>query len=252
MLLQKRHKILLSKQTNPNGKLYKKIKFKPPKQMINKWLFTKAFAPASLIVLKAAVCNFSHANLSGKNQNMLVNCISLNLSFYKDPSWAQTISTAGYKPYSSIPSSLQFVVKIAGKEQQKSMDPQATTDYSTSISYDKGWFGPLFLSALYIGKLESPTATHQIVQVRYNPNIDSGTGNLIYCASTHQFSWAPPSKDKQLLIEGMPLWLGLFGYYSYVRSVKTEDFMRAHVICIKSPALYCYPEIGSCDTYVFY
>ncbi len=49
----------------------------------------------------------------------------------------------------------------------------------------------------------------------------------------------------------MPLWLGLFGYYSFVRSVKTTDFMKGHVICIKSPALYCYPEIGSCDTYVF-
>nr|UHK05614.1 MAG: ORF1 [Torque teno midi virus] len=251
MLLQKRHKILLSKQSNPNGKIYKKIKFKPPKQMINKWLFTKTFAPASLIVLKAAVCNFSHANLSGKNQNMLVSLISLNLSFYKNPAWAQTLSTSGYKPYPNIPSQLDYVIKSGNTEIQKKMKAEATTDYSTSISYDSGWFGPSFLSAVKIGTIASPTATHQIIQTRYNPNIDSGVGNQVYCASTHAYSWAPPTKDKQLLIEGMPLWLALFGYYSFVRSVKTTDFMKGHVICIKSPALYCYPEIGSCDTYVF-
>ncbi len=129
--------------------------------MINKWLFTKNFAPASLIVLKAAVCNFSHVNLSGKNQNMLVSLISLNLSFYKNPAWAQTISTSGYKPYPEIPSSLQFVIKSGNTEVQKQMKAEATTDYATSISYENGWFGPLFLSAVKIGTIASPTATHQ-------------------------------------------------------------------------------------------
>nr|UHM27250.1 MAG: ORF1 [Torque teno midi virus] len=251
MLLQKRHKILLSKQTNPKGKLYKKIKFKPPKQMINKWFFAKNFSPTSLIVFKAAVCNFRQANLSGKNQNMLVNCLSLNLSFYKNPWWAQTPTSGGYKPYNNIQSQLDYVIKQGGQEVQKKMDSAATTDYSISISYDKGWFGPSFLSAIKIGTISSPTATHQILTVRYNPNIDNGNNNQIYCTSTLASSWAPPTRDKQLLIEGMPLWLGLYGYYSFVRSVKTEDFLKAHVICIRSPALYCYPEIGSCDTYVF-
>nr|UHM27305.1 MAG: ORF1 [Torque teno midi virus] len=251
MLLQKRHKILLSKQTNPKGKLYKKIRFKPPKQMINKWFFAKNFSPTSLIVFKAAVCNFRQANLSGKNQNMLVNCLSLNLSFYKNPSWAQTLTSEGYKPYNNIQSQLQYVVKQGGQEVQKTMDANATTDYSVSISYDKGWFGPNFLSAIKIGTIGAATAIHQILTVRYNPNIDNGNNNQIYCTSTLASSWAPPTRDKQLLIEGMPLWLGLYGYYSFVRSVKTEDFLKAHVICIRSPALYCYPEIGSCDTYVF-
>lgn len=251
MLLQKRHKILLSKQTNPKGKLYRKIRFKPPKQMMNKWFFAKNFSPTSLIVFKAAVCNFRQANLSGKNQNMLVNCLSLNLSFYKNPYWAQKPTSGGYKPYNNIQSELKYVVKQGGQEVQKSMDAKATTDYTISISYEKGWFGPNFLSAIKIGEIASPTATHQILTVRYNPNIDNGNNNQIYCTSTLASSWAPPTKDKQLLIEGMPLWLGLYGYYSFVRSVKTEDFLRAHVICIRSPALYCYPEIGSCDTYVF-
>ncbi len=41
LLLRKHHRVILSKQTNPNGKPTVRIKFKPPKLMTNKWFFQK-------------------------------------------------------------------------------------------------------------------------------------------------------------------------------------------------------------------
>nr|UHM27184.1 MAG: ORF1 [Torque teno midi virus] len=250
-LLQKHHKIILSKLSNPNGKYHKTFRIRPPKQMLSKWFFTKAFAPHSLVVLKVAAANFRHANLSGKNTNMLVSLHSLNLSFYKNPDWAQQKTSGPYMPYNQIQNNLQYVVVINKVETQKTMSLTSTSSYSDSIDYDKGWFNPMFLQAKYIGTKGSPTATHQIIAARYNPNIDDGVGNQIYCVSTLASTYDPPRTDKQLLIEGLPLWLGLYGYYSFVKAVKTEDFLKAHVIVLSSKSLYCYPEIGSCTRYVF-
>nr|UHM27209.1 MAG: ORF1 [Torque teno midi virus] len=251
LLLQKHHKIILSSASKPNGKYSKKIKLKPPKQMLSKWFFTKAFSTQSLVVLKAAVCNFRHSQLSGKNTNMLVSLISLNPSFWKDPDWAATITSGPYKPYQGVPLPLHYVVKTATGNVQKTLNIQNNTSYGESIKYESGWFNRDFLNSLYIGTTESVTATHVTIAARYNPNIDDGVGNQIYCISTFTHSWAAPTTDKQLLIEGLPLWLGLFGYYSYVLSVKPEDFLKSHVIVLVSKALYCYPEIGSCKNYCF-
>ncbi len=100
------------------------------------------------------------------------------------------------------------------------------SSYRDTVSYDTGWFKPEFLQAAGIGEITSPTATHQVVAGRYNPNIDDGDGNEIYCTAITSTTWLPPTHDKQLLITNMPLWLGLYGYYSYVRESKSEDFWR--------------------------
>ncbi len=114
-----------------------------------------------------------------------------------------------------------------------------------------GWFSPPFLQArkLLGNKATQPPAIHQMIVSRYNPNKDDGTGNKIYCVSTLQTSWQQPS-DKDLVIENMPLWLGLYGYYSYISHTKPTDWELSHIIVIKSSAIYCYPEIGSCDFYI--
>nr|UHM26473.1 MAG: ORF1 [Torque teno midi virus] len=251
-LLSKHHKIILSQASNPKGKYYKKIKFKPPKQMFTKWFFTKTFSPASLIVVKAAAANFQHVNLSGKNTNMLVTLYSLNLSFYANPAWGLKPAQHGYWPNSAAKSNYPYVIRNKqGKEENKTMSITTTSDYADTVNYDTGWFKPEFLQAVKLGTTTTPTALHQIVAGRYNPNIDDGDGNEIYCATIVGTSWLPPQHDKQLLITNMPLWLGLYGYYSYVREAKSADFWKLHVIVLKSKAIHCYPEIGSCDRYVF-
>nr|UHM27216.1 MAG: ORF1 [Torque teno midi virus] len=251
LLLEKHKIIILSTASKPNGKYEKKVKIRPPKQMLSKWFFTKDFAPQTLLILKGAACNFRYSYLSRTNENMQCTIYSLNPKFFELPDWNHA-QTDFYKPYATVPANFYYKDK---NNVEKSLNFTAqTTPYSDayhkSISYEAGWFSPDFLQAreLLGTKSGTPKAVHQVIVTRYNPNKDEGTGNKIYCVSTLQRSWLNPS-DKDLMIENVPLWLGLFGYYSFVSHEKPTDWEKSHVIVIKSSAIYCYPEIGSCDFY---
>nr|UHM26491.1 MAG: ORF1 [Torque teno midi virus] len=250
LLLDKRKIIILSTASKPNGKYEKKYKIKPPKQMLSKWFFTKDFAGQTLLILKGSACQFRYSYLSKTNENMQCTIYSLNPKFFELPDWDHAQNEL-YRPYATVPSTYTYEDKD-GKTQKLDFTkcaPDYTTPYDKSVSYKDGWFSPSFLQARkLIGTSGTPKAVHQVIVTRYNPNKDQGTGNKIYCISTLQRSWAPPT-DKDLVIENMPLWLGLYGYFSYISHTKPTDWELSHIIVIKSSAIYCFPEIGSCDFY---
>lgn len=255
LLLDKHKIILLSKNSKPNGKYMKKIKIRPPKQMISKWFFTKDFSKHTLLILKAAAANFQYSYLSRTNENMLCTIYSLNTKFYQIPNWDHALGAYDYyKPYATVPVPFYYIKKD-GKTDNIHFDSGTTVDskYYASINYKTGWFNPDFLQAKkLLGKdlsgATTPPAVHQLIVSRYNPNRDSGKGNKVWCVSTQQNSWLN-SSGADLVIEELPLWLALYGYFSWVSHEKPIDWEDHHVICIKSPAIYCYPEIGSCDVY---
>lgn len=54
-----------------------------------------------------------------------------------------------------------------------------------------------------------------ILKTRYNPNRDQGTNNKIYLVSNQvNGNWQTPT-DEKTLQEGLPIWLGLFGFTDY-------------------------------------
>nr|UHK05490.1 MAG: ORF1 [Torque teno midi virus] len=254
LLLDKHKKIILSTASKPTGKYKTKFTIKPPKQMISKWFFTKDFAKYTLFTLKAAACNFRYSHLSNKNQNMLVNIYSLNTTFFQIPNWAnasQPTAYGFYHPYATVQVPLDYinekgVNKKIGEQWRKSHQDA----YYDSISWNQGWFNSDFLTAQRITTtLHQPTAVKPVTISRYNPNKDSGDGNKIYVVSTFAANWQQES-DSQFTITGLPLWLGLYGYLTFIKQMKPKDYFLTHVVVLKSPAIYCYPEIGSCDLYV--
>nr|UHK05085.1 MAG: ORF1 [Torque teno midi virus] len=240
LLLDKHHKVILSKESKPNGKYYTKLKIKPPKQMLTKWFFTKTFSTASLFLLKGSAANFRYSLLSRTNTNMQLTIYSLNTGYYQIPDWAATKDTY-YHPYGSISMPVNYKVG----SQTKQLNPK---NYLESVNYETGFFTSSFLLSTGITRGVQTLAVHATIAGRYNPNIDNGKGNEIYVISTQQQSWKNIS-DKQFLITETPLWLGLYGYYSYIATIKPKDYFLSHVIVLKSQAIYCYPEIGSCDLY---
>nr|UHK05556.1 MAG: ORF1 [Torque teno midi virus] len=255
LLLEKHKIILLSQASKPNSKYEKKVTIRPPKQMLSKWFFTKDFSKHTLLILKGAAANLRYSYLSRTNENMLCTIYSLNTKFYQIPNWDHALGISDYyRPYGTIP--LPFYYKDKnGSTQNINFDasPPYSNKYYQSISWEKGWFSPSFLQAkVLLGKDERatqpPPAVHQVIVSRYNPNRDSGKGNKVWCISTQQSSWLNAS-GQDLVIEELPLWLALYGYFSWVSHEKPSDWEDHHVICIKSPAIYCYPEIGSCDVY---
>nr|UHK05496.1 MAG: ORF1 [Torque teno midi virus] len=259
MLLEKHKRIIFSLASKPHGKYVTKMKIRPPKQMISKWFFSKQFAPKNLFQIKGSALNLRYSFLSATNENRLATIYSINTAYYKEPDWGQArpVGTETYyKPYHGMKTPQYYKVKVKGQTalQQRQIPKEnemSTYSNADAISFEKGWFQPEFLQAkeLLSSSGGSPIATHQAFAARYNPNKDSGEGNLIYCVSITSQNWKVPESN-ELVIAGVPLWLGLHGYVSYIITTRKISFLGLHVICIKSPAIHCYPEIGGCDIYV--
>nr|UHK05523.1 MAG: ORF1 [Torque teno midi virus] len=254
MLLDKRKKVIFSLASKPQGRYSKKFLVKPPKQMITKWFFTKEFSKYPLLLLKGTAANMRYSFLTAKNQNLLVNIYSLNVTnFYINSNWGKNVQgTHGYQPYTNIQSGLQYsTLNKSGTETKHTMPQDAFNSYNGSVSYSTGWFMPPFLQAYKVYSREgAPQGVNQLLYARYNPTKDKGTGNKIYLASILADHWGPPSHDKQLLLEDFPLWLGLWGYLDYINTIKPIDYMKSSVVVLESDAIYCYPQIGGCKRYV--
>ncbi len=59
-----------------------------------------------------------------------------------------------------------------------------------------------------------------LLQCRYNPAKDTGAGNTIWLHSNIRNDYSKPTTDKTLIIQGLPLWMLLFGWLSYVQQVR--------------------------------
>ncbi len=125
------------------------------------------------------------------------------------------------------------------------MKVNSTSSYAESVSYETGWFNSEFLRAIQIKSSGTLQATTPTIAGRYNPTTDDGIGNKIYLVSTLTDGWDTPRVDKQLIIEEMPLWLGLYGFISYIKTVKPPDYLKSSVIALVSKSIYAFPQIGA-------
>ena len=246
LLLEKHHRVLLSERSNPKGKLTLKLKIKPPRQMISKWFFSSQFSKYPLVAIKATAADFRNSYLGCCNENPQVGFFYLNHSFFQNSNWAAQ-STTYYKPYDKAPPKIQF--KDA-KGQPFELNFDTTTPYADSVSFDKGWFQPKVLT----GKTDIRGQTGAVTPTNvafYNPNIDKGDHNEIYLISILQSKWDPPKTDLSLYLGGLPLWLGLFGFLSWVEQHKnTPNFLDTYVLIIRSPAIFPYSQIGAGNFYL--
>nr|UHK04941.1 MAG: ORF1 [Torque teno midi virus] len=242
MLLQGKHKkIILSKTTNPKGKLWKKVTILPPKQMISKWFFQKQFSTQSLFQIQGAAASFTYPRLGCCNENRIITVYYLNPQFYQHSTWAQTKNKA-YVPYDSYKTQLTFWYP-EGKA-LKSFTPNyipgsSTQDYYKSVSYEEGFFCRQVLTATKV--TESPSSTTALAYLpvnaaRYNPEEDNGVGNSVYLVPVNVGYYDKPSEDN-LIFKNAPLWLIFHGYYSFIEKVKTSSFMPLHMFVIRSPYL---------------
>nr|UHK05096.1 MAG: ORF1 [Torque teno midi virus] len=242
MLLEKHKVIILSKTTKTNSKYKVTVRIKPPKQMITKWFFTKPFSQFSLLLLKGTACDFNYAYLAGKAPNRCITIKALNTKFYQHTNWAVKFpTTTHYVPYSGIPSNITITQPQGGTKQINITNLNAT-------SYTEGYFSSQILKAQLV-QGGTTVAVRPLITARYNPAEDTGEGNLIYIISTFQDGWDEPRVDKSLVLQGMPLWLGLYGIYSYIKSTKSLDFLLQAVVVVESTAIRCDPEIGGCQRY---
>ena len=111
-------------------------------------------------------------------------------------------------------------VKIGN--QTKTIKTQLTP-YDKTITYETGWFQPTLMQAT---EIVEPKETHIPTTVgRYNPSRDTGVGNAVWLVSVLNSSYQPPKTDKDLILEGLPLFW-LCGYYRIVGVSPTIVFIK--------------------------
>lgn len=268
MLLGKHKIIILSKASKPQGR-NKKVKIiKPPKQMLTKWFFQHQLAAAPLLQLSAAAANFRYAHIGCCNKNSIITFNILNPGFYQNGNWAQHQGdTRPYYPYPAIPTTLHFWDTANWPKNQ--LSPSDATDkkfidqhcftvtpqtYASSIDYNTGYFNPKVLNAVLVTRdynLGSHTGILPTGIARYNPAKDTGKGNSVWLHSNLTASYDKPSIDKTVIITGLPIWMALYGWLSYVQHVKgAPDFYISYTCCIESPAIDISSTLGLTTTII--
>nr|UHK07052.1 MAG: ORF1 [Torque teno midi virus] len=250
MLQRRKKKFLLSTATNPKGKLSVKLKFKPPKQLVNKWMFQEDFCKYGLVTLVCSACNLRYPNLTPKNENLLITIVYAQVDFYKDSNWAATKSTA-YKPYSTCPLNLKYTYENAkGTEETYVMN--IDDNYQQSLDINRGFFCSKVLKAKLVKQHnDSPYAMTPCGVVRYNPLTDNGKGNKMWLTPINAGSYKIPS-DEDLIMEDYPLWLMLYGFTSFIRDKKHDaSYFKAYCLIIRTDKVYRVAGISTEQYYLF-
>nr|UHK06402.1 MAG: ORF1 [Torque teno midi virus] len=250
LLLRKHKKLLLSTATKPTGKLTKKFRIRPPKQLSTKWFFQKDFAKYGLVAIAAAACNLRYPWLGCCNENLIITLRYLQPQFYHNSAWAQT--TSEYNPISGtekMKKTLTFNYIINNQRGSFTMSDTSITNYDSSVSITTGWFQPRILNAYEVKDKTTTQALTPCGTIRYNPADDDGRGNKLWVVNTLTYNWKVPT-DNDLILEGYPLWLMLYGYTSYLYQVKADkNPFSSSLIVVKSSAIQ---RVFGTDTTGFY
>lgn len=239
MLLQKNKITILSLKHKPSGKLYVTRKFKPPKQMVNKWFFQDMFASKPLILFKACVCDLYQPYLgqSGGNELVTLTCINIH-NFYDQGNWG-LVQRQGYSPLSTQqPTTIK--IKVGSKEQTVNLE----YTHRNGTGYSDGWFQKAILTATCAQRSTTGDYLYPTYKARYNPTIDTGAGNYIYLCSIQTPHYERPSHDKVLWAQDQPLWLLLYGYQDYVAKIKdpAETFPIYYLLITSE---FIHPAMGT-------
>nr|UHK04289.1 MAG: ORF1 [Torque teno midi virus] len=212
-LLKQRKIIIKSLQHKPGGRLFVTKKFKPPKQMVNKWFFQEMFAPKPLLLLKSCVADVLQPDLgpSGGNRLITLQCINMH-DMYLNSAWGD--ASQNYSPIVTwgFP---KTIILVSSNGTETSLEVK-----DHPVGYSTGWFQKKILQSYQIKPSKETNGIQPIYEARYNPAIDTGDGNVIYLCSITNPNYEKPRTDKILLAQNQPLWILLFGFEDYVLQLK--------------------------------
>lgn len=245
MLLNPHHRLILSKANKPNGRQLVKLKIKPPKMMSTKWFFQKQFADYPLVLLKATAADFRYPNISPIVQSQMITIYYLDTTMWPHPNWAATLGTYWTPKTKDLTTKYKFRTKTKTSQGYTDTElPKAdwgsgTDAYYKSINKDTGWFQKLVLNAYEVYENSTLKANRPIYTARYNPNEDTGVGNEIYAVSLLSSSWDPPTVQTEYYIRGVPLWMGFYGFYSYLKLItRDKNFDQHYMFVVKCSAIH--------------
>nr|UGV36269.1 MAG: ORF1 [TTV-like mini virus] len=247
MLMGKKRIIVPSTQTKPLRKRKKKVRVGPPSQLLNKWYFQKELCNTKLIMIAASACSLTNYFLPfrAKSNNCTNYCLNTNI--FKNTDFQHYPLTTGYQPKNNywLYSSTVPFDQIKTKDQLIFLgNPKTNEPGKPGIVEITNWGNPFYTDYL-TGKRETylstkghndnvwnsqsnikqyltPTHSNLVNKVTYNPDRDTGQGNIQYFVDNYRTQgdqgFNKPG-DPNRTLDGYPFWISLFGWPDWIKKL---------------------------------
>lgn len=246
-----------SKKTKRLRKGYKKIKIPPPALMKNQWYFMADICNIPLVQFQTVACSFDHFYIATNAMSTNVTIHTLNTTLiqnrdfrnYTNGYYARTEGTQKVYLYASTVENINEItannVIFLGntKYRVQGVDKEHSGQSAYDITQPENWGNPfhphyitnhiqVYQSTIPPTEIKTQKTPFPFTKVditrtlRYNPHSDPGKtrDNLNQCyfltntGTGH--GWDPPSKA-ELINEGLPLYILLFGFEDWQKKQGT-------------------------------
>lgn len=267
MLMSNKKIIVRRYRHHGKQKPYIKKRIYPPAQMQNHWYFQQDLCNTGLLMITTTACSLDEYYLSAEATSNCITVTCLNTKFFSNPNYKNTDGTSGYQPKNNI-----FL--YAGYNGTDTPKWNELTYLGNTHKYSKGqtltntnkndkntWGNPfhyeyaneqvtLFLSnkspiSIQDNEFDKNATVTKVtepmyIRCRYNPHADKGYGNEAYFLSNSIAKgnvWDLPS-DPNVIIQGFPLWLELWGWYDWqVKLKQINHIYDSYTLVFKSSYL---------------
>lgn len=284
LLLYNQKVVVPSYLTAPHlKKRYIKKKIYPPSEFYNKWFFQSDFSTFPLVMITASACSLNDYFISDRAQSNNVTLYTLNTTIFQHKNFKiLNYTNFGYQPKAAYymygtangddnptPSTLIYLGNTTARDPGQPPTGGQWSGYQYQkwgnpfwhnyISGDSTvWVSTVQPTQIYNGSATTPIGTKitkmsnpMFIECRYNPWLDKGYGNKAYWVkiTTEESGWGTePSSD--LMIEGFPLWILLWGFEDWTNKLqKTQHLWDSYALVVKTKYIKC-PE-KNLEYYVF-
>lgn len=142
-------------------------------------------------------------------------------------------------PYNSFKKNAEDAAKQHVKDYQAITNIKIQdSDVDKTLHYKYGLWSYLYLTSRRL----DPQLPGPYTKVGYNPHTDSGKGNMIFCNSCSNGTYAYSERSSKCLIKDQPLWLSLFGYVDWLTKYTNDKHCTFnYYLVVRSP--YTYPKL---------
>lgn len=267
-MLKLKQKIIVTKKKPNERKPYIKKYIKPGDLFTNKWYFQHDIVNTPLAMITTTACELDYYFVSPHGVSHSISFYSLNTKIFKKNMYKH-VPTSGYEPtvnfhlYATKNGTdnpkVGELIYLGDTEQYYKGNTvnESGKDATQYIQHKEHWgnpFHPIYINhevTMFMSTQQPTTVitgdtTSQaknitkftqpiVVQCRYTPNQDTGEGNKVYmCPTTREINYMEPT-DKQLIFEGYPLYILLWGWYDWIEKLNIiHQTQRDYQIVIKS------------------
>nr|UGV38231.1 MAG: ORF1 [TTV-like mini virus] len=280
-LLLKKHKVIVESRQHNHKKPYKRVKIKPPRQLVNRWFFQREFVNTNLFMITVSACSLTEFTLNPKNNSTTIEFLSLNYNIFKSLDFQRQHTTTYYTPKANyyvyatdkevditnnLSNQLQYTdliflgqaTRMVKGEKMPSQNLQQYFKNSDKFGniffheYTQHQWTLLVTSKQYtsfgdngnskLGDGWTVMSEPIFETIQYNPDIDTGKDTICYFVPNFQnYADWKRPDNEQLYFHGYPLWMLFWGWPDWQKKLGLINQIDNHYALVFENP-YCTPK----------